>query len=186
MDNFNFKNMQLAYSAVYDQDLCESMEELGLIGDDYLDEARDGYGPDEKFKKPDDNIEKPGTTVPAPKKGGYGRIFRGTPYGIGAHSSRTQSAVTRATGGVGIEPRAVKMPVDSPSKTRRVIETPKRESKPKMVKKDGRWVKEALEYYNVILSHLLDEGYAETPEAAESIMMNMSETWVESILENLD
>ena len=36
--------------------------------------------------------------------------------------------------------------------------------------------------YDIILSHLLDEGYAETPEAAESIMVNMSEDWRQSIL----
>jgi hypothetical protein len=36
--------------------------------------------------------------------------------------------------------------------------------------------------YDLILSHLLDEGYAETPEAAEAIMVNMSEEWRESIL----
>jgi hypothetical protein len=37
--------------------------------------------------------------------------------------------------------------------------------------------------YNIILSHLLDEGYAETPEAAEVIMVNMSEDWREEIVE---
>ena len=37
--------------------------------------------------------------------------------------------------------------------------------------------------YDIILSHLLDEGYAETPEAAEAIMVNMSEDWREDILE---
>ena len=36
--------------------------------------------------------------------------------------------------------------------------------------------------YDFILSHLLDEGYAETPEAAEAIMVNMSEEWRQSIL----
>ena len=36
--------------------------------------------------------------------------------------------------------------------------------------------------YDIILSHLLDEGYAETPEAAEAIMVNMSEDWREIIL----
>jgi hypothetical protein len=34
-----------------------------------------------------------------------------------------------------------------------------------------------------LLSYLLDEGYAETPEAAEKIMVNMSEEWRESIVE---
>ena len=37
--------------------------------------------------------------------------------------------------------------------------------------------------YDIILSHLLDEGYAETPDAAEAIMVNMSEEWRESIVE---
>jgi len=41
---------------------------------------------------------------------------------------------------------------------------------------------ESYDLYDIILSHLLDEGYAETPEAAEAIMVNMSEEWRESIL----
>ena len=41
---------------------------------------------------------------------------------------------------------------------------------------------EQADLYDIILSHLLDEGYAETPEAAEAIMVNMSEEWRESIL----
>ncbi len=40
--------------------------------------------------------------------------------------------------------------------------------------------------YDVILSHLLDEGYAETPEAAEAIMVNMSEDWRDSIIEDTE
>ena len=42
--------------------------------------------------------------------------------------------------------------------------------------------KEETDLYDIILSHLLDEGYAETLEAAESIMVNMSEEWRQSIL----
>ena len=37
--------------------------------------------------------------------------------------------------------------------------------------------------YDIILSHLLDEGYADTEQAAEAIMVNMSEEWRESIME---
>ena len=40
---------------------------------------------------------------------------------------------------------------------------------------------EQVDIYDIILSHLLDEGYAETPEAAEAIMVNMSEEWRDSI-----
>jgi hypothetical protein len=41
---------------------------------------------------------------------------------------------------------------------------------------------ENYDFYDIILSHLLDEGYAETLEAAEAIMVNMSEDWRESII----
>jgi hypothetical protein len=41
---------------------------------------------------------------------------------------------------------------------------------------------ESYDIYDIILSHLLDEGYAETPEAAEAIMVNMSEEWRDSII----
>ena len=42
---------------------------------------------------------------------------------------------------------------------------------------------EAVDLYDIILSHLLDEGYADTQEQAEAIMVNMSEDWRESIVE---
>jgi hypothetical protein len=45
---------------------------------------------------------------------------------------------------------------------------------------------EQVDIYDIILSHLLDEGYAETPEAAEVIMVNMSEEWRDSIVEEFD
>jgi hypothetical protein len=46
-------------------------------------------------------------------------------------------------------------------------------------------IKLADEYdlYDIILSHLLDEGYAETQEQAEVIMVNMGEEWRGSIVE---
>jgi len=43
--------------------------------------------------------------------------------------------------------------------------------------------KEEVDLFDIILSHLLDEGYAETPEAAEAIMVNMGEEWKEDIVE---
>jgi hypothetical protein len=43
--------------------------------------------------------------------------------------------------------------------------------------------KEEYDFYDIILSHLLDEGYAETSEAAQVIMVNMSEEWRQSIVE---
>ena len=42
---------------------------------------------------------------------------------------------------------------------------------------------EQVDLYDIILSHLLDEGYAETQEQAEVIMVNMSEDWRDSVVE---
>jgi hypothetical protein len=42
---------------------------------------------------------------------------------------------------------------------------------------------EEVDIYDVILSHLIDEGYASTEEAATAIMVNMSEEWRDSVVE---
>ena len=42
---------------------------------------------------------------------------------------------------------------------------------------------EEVNVYDVILSHLIDEGYASTEEAATAIMANMSEDWRDSVVE---
>jgi hypothetical protein len=44
-------------------------------------------------------------------------------------------------------------------------------------------INDSYDLYDIILSHLLDEGYADTEQAAEAIMVNMSEDWRESIVE---
>jgi hypothetical protein len=50
-------------------------------------------------------------------------------------------------------------------------------------KKKKEEQKEQVDIYDLILSHLLDEGYADTEQAAEAIMVNMSEEWREDIVE---
>jgi hypothetical protein len=45
---------------------------------------------------------------------------------------------------------------------------------------------ESVDLYDIILSHLLDEGYADSVENAEVIMVNMSEEWKDEILEAID
>ena len=46
-----------------------------------------------------------------------------------------------------------------------------------------RKMREDVDVYDIILSHLLDEGYANSVENAEVIMVNMSEDWRNEILE---
>jgi len=45
---------------------------------------------------------------------------------------------------------------------------------------------ESVDLYDVILSHLLDEGFADTEKNAITIMANMSEAWIDTILEKAD
>ena len=47
----------------------------------------------------------------------------------------------------------------------------------------GIGLADSYDYYDVILSYLLDEGYADTDKAAIAIMANMSEEWRQSIME---
>ena len=54
---------------------------------------------------------------------------------------------------------------------------------PTAAKAKSKYKTEQVDLYDLILSHLLDEGYADTQEAAERIMVNMSEDWRESIVE---
>ena len=47
----------------------------------------------------------------------------------------------------------------------------------------SRMATEEVDIYDIVLEHLCVEGYAETIEAAEAIMANMSEEWREEILD---
>ena len=72
---------------------------------------------------------------------------------------------------------------DSAKKSRENVRKPLRN----MVKTAAKRLnKESYDLYDLILSHLIDEGYAETPEAAEAIMVNMSEDWKQDIMEKED
>jgi hypothetical protein len=46
-----------------------------------------------------------------------------------------------------------------------------------------RMLNQSFDMFDVVLGHLLDEGYAETEQAALAIMANMSEDWKDSIVE---
>jgi hypothetical protein len=138
------------------------------------DKDKEGYGPEEKFKdwkltSTPSTVNKKGETISQ-------RMDKEAPYKTRPFSplftkqgSRTASAVTRATEGPG-EPQSVTMP--------------RKKSKPsKEIVRKRKDTNESYDLYDVILSHLLDEGYAETEKAAEAIMVNMSEDWIDGIYE---
>ena len=50
-------------------------------------------------------------------------------------------------------------------------------------KKDTNEEMEPIDTYNFVLEYLLDEGFASTTENADKIILNMSESWFEDIME---
>ena len=130
-----------------------------------------GYGADKKFTQDTDAKSfKPGVDVPKVKK--FGRISRIIPHGIGDHANRTQSRVSTITRKDPGAPTSQKLPPQEKKKpSREIVRKGKQE--------------ESFDLYDLVLSHLLDEGYADTYEAAEAIMVNMSEEWRESICEEV-
>ena len=123
-----------------------------------------GYGADKKFTQDTDAKSfKPGVDVPKVKQ--FGRISRIIPHGIGDHANKTQSRVSTIVRKDPGAPTSQKLPPQEKKKASKEIVR-----------------KEQVDLYDIILSHLLDEGYADTYEAAEAIMVNMSEDWRESII----
>jgi hypothetical protein len=62
---------------------------------------------------------------------------------------------------------------------------PRRRTSKKWGGPNPRNINASYDLYDIILSHLLDEGYADTEDSALVIMANMSEDWRESICEEL-
>ncbi len=136
-------------------------------------QGQKGYGDEEKFKS-DWKLRATPSSTSKRKDGSVEtvsqRMDREKPYGkrmtgelARKQGSRIASAVTRTIEGPG-EPQAVTMPRKTSKVSKEIIR------------------KEHVDIYDLVLSHLLDEGYATTVEAAEKIMVNMSEQWIESIL----
>jgi len=148
--------------------------------------GQSGYGPEEKFKDWKDRAT-PASRLK--RKGGEEetvsqRMDREKPYGkrmtgplARAQGSRTASAVTRTTEGPG-EPQAVTMP-----RKGREEGGAKKKSKPSKEIIRRAKTEESFDLYDLILAHLVNEGFAETPKAAVAIMSNMSEAWVDSIVD---
>ena len=51
---------------------------------------------------------------------------------------------------------------------------------------DKKPINQSFDLFDLVKGHLLDEGYADTEEAALAIMANMSEQWKQSIIEDVD
>jgi len=143
--------------------------------------GKDGYGPEEKFK---DWKDRATPTSKLKRKGGEEetvsqRMNREKPYAkrmtgqmAREYGSRHAAEVSRVVKGAG-EPQAVTYP--------RKGKEEEGKKKTKLSREIIR--KENFDLYDLILAHLVNEGYAETQESAIAIMANMSEAWVDTIVD---
>lgn len=60
--------------------------------------------------------------------------------------------------------------------------TTKSASRPVTTKMSRVDVRESYDFYDIVLEHLLDEGYCDTEENAIQMMASMSEEWIDSII----
>jgi len=63
------------------------------------------------------------------------------------------------------------------------MDTLQRRALEKQKKLEEQQLAESLESYQVVLEYLLDEGFASSEDSADKIILNMSESWFQEILE---
>ena len=207
MNSQDYRNLQEAYLDVYDSDLREEQEfESWVAG--LLDEGYDlsDYNWDEMYEiyneardpgvKPypggaryslrtqvrQSNEVKPAGEKPPGETSGYGQVSpdgKKDPLKTPAKDERNFANV--------LAPKPKAFPrifgTLDPANTR-TREITRQMGKPKPEAPRRGVIKASYEpdIYDVILAHLINEGYADTYEAAESIMVNMSEEWRDDIL----
>jgi hypothetical protein len=190
MNSQDLHNLQEAYTQVYsvDEERAPGVKPYkpGPTGAEVRADAKaaakkkaasgadkSGYGPEEKFKSdwklratPSSKSKRKDGTEETVSQ----RMDREKPYGkrmtgqmAREYGSRHAAEVTRVVKGSG-EPQSVTYPRMKSKPSKDIVR------------------KEEVDIYDIILSHLLDEGYADTFEAAEAIMVNMSEEWRDSII----
>ena len=171
MDAQELRNLQEAYSQVYELDeAIRNPESRKKLRDIESKEVRKG-------DKSIDSRENPRSKYPTEKGKLASHLLRGS------GETGSKGNPVRSRGGTSAPPEER----DRSAANRKYWAgnagpTRDRGAGNKAARRAAALNKEQTDLYDIILSHLLDEGYAETPEAAEAIMVNMSEEWRESIL----
>ena len=165
MNTEQIKDMHLLYNAVYNEELREKFEEYNntLYVEAWVNQlVEEGYDLSEYTW--DEMVE----------------IYESS--GMSSDNKRTWNRLVKKYGPEPFTNPSRRLKSDTRSGSR-VPEKEKPKKKPTTNMSD---VEIREDVYDVILSHLLDEGYAESVEQAEVIMVNMSEDWRESIFEKFE
>ncbi len=189
MNSKDIRNLQEAYNGVYDNIMEKEDSEYEKASDAALD-SRYGYGRASGDKRSFGRAANRASAAAmlrrlrrdrdegrtTSRESGADAVHQGW-----AHTARTSSDQTPEK-----KERRAKL-ADTP-----YSQLPNDEQEKDRVSADAvralynrRNQREDYDLYDIILSHLLDEGYADTQEQAEVIMVNMSEDWRESIVEEV-
>ena len=207
MNSQEYRNLQEAYIGVYDDDIREKLEfeswvnnllEEGYDLSDYTwDELYENYSQlDEAFKplpteKLDNKTKKLAVSSDPDsgrRQGNIGRVrsnigkSQKTQSFGSTESQKRKSAKHHAKSYLRQNRHSTQDTKDKPDLYTRAVGYYIDRGEDAKKKHLQRMNKEQVDLYNIILSHLLDEGYADTNENALVIMGNMSEGWRESIL----
>jgi len=161
MNTEQIKDMQLLYSAVYNEELREQFDEYNtaIYVEEWVNQlVEEGYDLSEYTW--DDMVEIYNEQFTGKKKFTLGK--KKTPEELARYVAALQTLQ-----GNNQEPTTQSQSSGEPTRRRRT---------------NLRDVEVREDIYDTILSHLIDEGYAESVEQAEVIMVNMSEDWRESII----
>lgn len=176
MNNQAAQSLYSAYIAVYEQEeLTEEvdLEEVtggGFIkpsGTKYATSAHTGYTSPSQQKGRERSQERRSSSVQGPEKVPTRGIWGEPTSPDGEESGLAMTPEKR------METRAKALSLRGQTKRANKIKAVM--SRPPM--------KEEVDNYDIVLEHLLDEGYCDDAESAEVIMTNMSEEWRETILE---
>jgi hypothetical protein len=176
------QDLRYLYESIYSESLVEDEDELsmiewynalveeGLIGGDLI---QNGILSENTFAKIGAAVTKYGPRVFNAAKTAFKQV-------TGVGTKPTTRLGTSVRGGQQLTTGAV---VASPDARERIAGAATGAVQGAMNPKKNQL--QSFNVFDVIKGHLLDEGYADTEEAALKIMANMSEDWRESIVEQI-
>jgi hypothetical protein len=171
MNSQEFRALQEAYSQVYELDEATAMAKRGKDETEIRNTIAKKTGGGESADRAS-ALEKQSTYDPKTdqQRQNYARAQRGD-----FRKTTSSSPGLRGYAHQSSDPAVKAKQAARGNQRARVALTPNERTKLNM----------EYDLYDIILSHLLDEGYADTEQAAEAIMVNMSEDWRESIVEEV-
>jgi len=186
MNSQELRNLQEAYNQVYELDEAEgsygqtpkAQQKMGDLANKRRNTPASEYSERGEKKKKVDAASKHFNRMGNPDAGDRSKKSTKPDWGSGKRKGMTQSDRDHSRGEAEYGHTGYDPDWNGPASG------PGGKPKGKKLERQRKTgVSESFDLYDIILSHLLDEGYADTEQAAQVIMVNMSEDWREEIIE---